>query len=345
MKAKLLIVTTLCLWFFATTGQTQLFDLQYKIDSVSIGHFSLTDSDRVWMPAMLKDRMRLFWSGEGETLLTGSLLEDPDIRSVWGISDEQLQQMKDMGMEYIQKNIELQMVIGKIENDDGTYEVVVERGGMDEEQSAEVLTYIFDNALTPEQKQKKSEMLTAFMPETPIISLSIFEALDLTEDQKQQMEEIKKELDSEFESVLDEFAGNHMFLLEKVFGELEKQGEGRAMTERRQQSFVEKLLAEDPEYKAVHDENQFKTKAFSMRYKTRVFDVLTDEQWTRLQELIGNPPELTRVLLKKLKEQRGESETTKPWQPGPGSWQPGDPIPEQYRQERMEKRFPVRKVN
>jgi len=66
--------------------------------------------------------------------------------------------------------------------------------------------------------------------------------------------------------------------------------------------------------------------------------VLTDEQWKRLQELIDHPSELAKIVLKKLKEDRGESEEGKNpgggWQPGPGSWRPGDAIPEAYRQER-----------
>jgi Ni/Co efflux regulator RcnB len=72
---------------------------------------------------------------------------------------------------------------------------------------------------------------------------------------------------------------------------------------------------------------------------TKMFDVLTDEQWARLQKLIDNPPEHAKAYAKKLKEQMGESEKTGgAWQPGPNSWRPGDPIPEQYRQQREEQR-------
>ena len=67
-----------------------------------------------------------------------------------------------------------------------------------------------------------------------------------------------------------------------------------------------------------------------------MFDVLTDEQWRRLQDLIDNPPAHARVLVQKLREQRGETEENKNniWVPGPGSWRPGDPIPEVYRIQR-----------
>jgi len=82
----------------------------------------------------------------------------------------------------------------------------------------------------------------------------------------------------------------------------------------------------------------------------RMFDVLTDEQYARVIDLIDNPPDYVVALLKRWREQSGESEESKEveeseesdiWVPGPGSWQPGDPIPIQYRQERNERRrFP-----
>jgi len=72
-----------------------------------------------------------------------------------------------------------------------------------------------------------------------------------------------------------------------------------------------------------------------------MFDVLTDEQWMRLQGLIDNPPECAKTILNRARERRGEREQSGVWQPGPGFWRPGDPIPAQYRQERNTRsRFP-----
>jgi Ni/Co efflux regulator RcnB len=70
-----------------------------------------------------------------------------------------------------------------------------------------------------------------------------------------------------------------------------------------------------------------------------MFDVLTDEQWRRLQNMIDNPTGLVKMLLVKTK---GWQEKKEAWTPGPNSWRPGDPIPEQYRQQRNERqgRFP-----
>jgi len=82
----------------------------------------------------------------------------------------------------------------------------------------------------------------------------------------------------------------------------------------------------------------------------RMFDVLTDEQYARVIDLIDNPPDYVVALLKRWREQSGESEESKEveegeksgvWIPGPNSWRPGDPIPGAYRIERETRsRFP-----
>jgi Ni/Co efflux regulator RcnB len=73
----------------------------------------------------------------------------------------------------------------------------------------------------------------------------------------------------------------------------------------------------------------------------KMFDVLTDAQWTRLQNLIDNPPHYIKEYLKQQKKYRDEAEKQEVLVPGPDSWQPGDPIPEEYRQERNTRRnFP-----
>jgi Ni/Co efflux regulator RcnB len=88
--------------------------------------------------------------------------------------------------------------------------------------------------------------------------------------------------------------------------------------------------------------------------KIEMFDVLTDEQWDRFQNLVDNPPDYIKKIIAqvsgKFVSAASAPVASKPsvdgaksdaWQPGPGSWQPGDPIPEKYRQERNEKRnFP-----
>jgi len=114
-----------------------------------------------------------------------------------------------------------------------------------------------------------------------------------------------------------------------------------------------RLLAEDPEFRRISDAMQSKSKEFAERFKIEMFDVLTDEQWSRLQELIAHPPEHALAFRKALREMLnlGESEEgasaasgkidteSGVWVPGPGSWRPGDPMPVRI-QEQRESRFP-----
>jgi hypothetical protein len=348
MNPKRLLITVLCLSLFSALGQAQLFDdLQGRIDRLAIGYSGSPDERDFLLEISkirLKDTVHRFWEGRGTNCLVASLLEDSEIRTALGICENQLQQMKEMATEYIhaperREAMEKTVVFGRI-NADGEVEHVVETVvAPDEDQFSELMSYIFEKAFTPEQRQKKDEMMTAFISDAPFLSVNMFEALGLTDAQKQQMEDIRKEIESEFEAVLEEFANAQMILLDKVLEEFWKQRRDRGLGEQDQQDIVKRLLTEDPVFRRTHNEIQTRTRVFSTQFRTRLYDVLTDEQWARLQELINNPPEHVKVLLDKLREMRGESEESKEegtsgWTPGPGSWQPGDAIPGAYRIER-----------
>ncbi|MDR0326883.1 MAG: hypothetical protein LBI05_01160, partial [Planctomycetaceae bacterium] len=211
----------------------------------------------------------------------------------------------------------------------------------------------FDNALTPELKQKFQEIPLAVMAsgETSPLFPSAFEALNLTDAQRKQMEQIKKELEPEFEKHLEICADAHLIMFAKyaeafkesirAAREAELRGEdgqkARRETERR-------FLIEDSEYQAVLDKVNSSTKAFARLFTTRMSEILTDAQRKRLQDLVDNPPEYVRIHIQKLRRARGERTGTSEegenkgtdgtkdiWTPGPDSWKPGDPLPEVLR--------------
>jgi len=207
-------------------------------------------------------------------------------------------------------------------------------------------TGILNEALTPEQWQSINESLLANMGEELLISPNLFGILDLTDEQHERMEQIKKEFEPEIEEILENWVDGELTLLKMMSVEFESTKE--ADTEFPDIEAIQKrLMAENPEYKKIREEMQSKSKAFAEKFKTQMFDVLTDEQWTRLQELIDNPPEHALVFRKYLQKQQGEtdeseaSETPDMWMPGPGSWRPGEGISEGYRIERNNRsRFP-----
>jgi Ni/Co efflux regulator RcnB len=187
------------------------------------------------------------------------------------------------------------------------------------------------------------------MAELPILSPSMFNALNLTDEQKQQMDKIKKELESEFEQTIENYATGRLFMEKRVLDEFEKEGitnkdlmaEGVAAVMKKEGEMRRKLMESDPEFKKIYEEIQSRGKLFSTKLKMKMFDVLTDDQWERLQKLVDSPPGYAQMLGKKWREWMGESEKTEAWQPGVHSWKPGDAIPEEYRQERNKRRqFP-----
>jgi Ni/Co efflux regulator RcnB len=200
-----------------------------------------------------------------------------------------------------------------------------------------------DNLLTAEQKKKIWEYELVNMDRRQLLSLHVFEAFDLTDAQKQELEVIKKEFVPEFERELDDYVnrqGLESQLYREIVAEYERQGGNTGnLTGPKIEAIRSKLLKEDPEFKKKHDEMVTQRKLYATRLKTKMFDVLTDEQWDRLQELLDNPPEYIIAFRKRIQEAAERAGT---WQPGPDSWKPGDGIPEEYRQQRQERRFPRR---
>jgi len=394
--------------------------------------------------AAMKGVLRSVWNGQGAGLLVSiGVSEYPDIATAWGISEEQREQigghveaaMEQIGdpMEVASLRILAEMGITEERAKQDDWEPDMETMLRLQAEMANILentteqmgsvlntviTDAFDEFLTPEQLRTIQESQLANIGELPVFSPSIFEALDLTDAQREQMEQIKKELQPDFEETLDCFVDGFSATQERVNEEYIKgSAERRAVNEQlndvvrstkfylrewegeelapgeslighvgedsesaiiyvtdqagldeRQRAIealgtseerlslchddiLKRLLAEDQMFRQIHEEMQSKSRAFAERFKIEMFDVLTDEQWFRLQELIDNPPEHALVFRKALREalNMGEGEEEEKsvankgtekagvWMPGPNSWKPGDPIPEEYRIKRNER--------
>jgi len=253
--------------------------------------------------------------------------------------------------------------------------------------------------LTPQQQQKMLEAHLVAMQGTPNFSPHMFEALGLTDAQRQEMWQIKEEMEPEFERFLDEHVRNQVTLdrmmqeefqrefqnaLErgdivekKVMTEFHTVWRGFSQEELRieereittfeiQEGFAhpcaieltERLLAEDPEFRRIHNEIQSRSMEFSVLLEIQMAGVLTDEQWERLQELTNNPPEHARFLRERFRMMRGIVEVEveiaeeiatenergsverEIWVPGPDSWRPGMPLPETFRPPNTSGNFP-----
>jgi len=197
----------------------------------------------------------------------------------------------------------------------------------------------YNGILTPEQERKLNESLLANMEDMPILSPSIFEALNLSDAQKQQVEALKKEFDPELEKYLEKHV-NNSWKRNSIISEILSKQEGATLKERMEAT--NKLLVEDAEYKKIWEEIRSDKQAFTAQFVTKMRGILTDEQKAHLQSLIDDPPEYAKIFGQYYRvAHRRTNEGVGEWQPGPDSWRPGDPIPERFRQERNERRrFP-----
>ena len=200
--------------------------------------------------------------------------------------------------------------------------------------------------LTPDQMRKVHEFSLSTMTYSPVVSPNMFEALDLSDSQKQQLDEIKNEMRPEFEKSMEQWV-RVQFEWQKKFqkardDELDEKLKGVTDPDE-----FERIMREPRTTNPIHtpeEQQEFldaaaSGRAFTDKLKFRMFDVLTDEQMERMAQLIDNPPDYIRKM-----QGRGiHSDDSPPgeWRPGPDSWKPGDPIPEEYREERRA-RFPKR---
>jgi len=198
---------------------------------------------------------------------------------------------------------------------------------------------LFNEILTSDQMKRIQEFHISTMSETNFVFPQMFEALDLSDEQKEQLDEIKKDIKPEFEKHIAkqvEFESKHGERLTERARELVSI---RDQEERQRlfDDFHRRLRADmQPEWNAVMESGR----ELADKLKIEMFDVLTDEQWDRMLDLIDNPPDYVKRWLAKAREaNRGAMErdnvSAGGWAPGPNSWQPGDPIPEAYRIERQ----------
>ena len=311
-----------------------------------------------------KVEMRMMWGYSGTyTLLLMSLRDgyktDDQFNQALGLTEGQSLQVKEIWanatahLEETMEKIETQIeVVTQFVQDFGT---VPEELESEFTAMLETFAPLFEkideeiaDILTEEQKRQVQELMIAVIPEMPFFDPHIFEALDLTDEQRKQLAEIRKELEPEFEKLFDQMVEEQVRYDEMSdLWHTEINGVVADSTEELEKK-REEIRERIREAYQAHEERQLKRgREFSDRVKVRYYDVLTDEQLERLIGLIGNLPEwLMRLRMVEQKEvdegkESGEQESPAVWTPGPNSWQPGDPLPAGYMQRRQERgRFP-----
>jgi len=198
--------------------------------------------------------------------------------------------------------------------------------------------------LTPDQLKKINEFQISIMAENPMVSPGMFEALDLSAAQKNQLETIKKEMEPEFRRSIDKMTEMQWNLQRRVMDKARENGKNlEDMPESDEKKRIvgdiaRNVLESDPEFHQEMREMMEGRGEISGKLRAKMVGILSDEQRRRMTDLIDNPPDHVKKMTGRF---QNATESNSPWRPGIDSWQPGDPIPEEYRQHR-EQRFPRR---
>ena len=343
MKTKRLLLVLSCLLFLPVAGYAQ-----------NISEMRPPELQRQFERHGTKTAIRSDWNGSLVLRVSHGVF-DPEIRAAWNVSDEQHQEIMEISGSRFWHEFMQSPEAHAIMEEERLYfrsphmqdadekTIAVKAAEFHSRRHAAVLKLqaeAMENLLTAEQKRMIQEFQLATMEMMPVISPRMFDALDLTDAQRLEMERIQEELEPEFERILENLVTSNRIISDKIREEFIRQGDGDLnLFDERRDAIHGRLLAEDPEYKQIHDDIRSNGKDFSTQFRIKMFDVLTDEQWFRLQELIDNPAEYIRAFLQRRRAQEAAQEGR--WQPSPGSWQPGMPIPEEYRERRnLDRRFP-----
>ena len=276
------------------------------------------------------------------------------IRDGLGISEEQFQTIQDIRVDQrlaiVQDDPDYKAIkeaIDEVYSDihNGTEEAQQQFFDLKRKQKEieiETLEALIKIHLTADQIKNIEEFQMSTMSDKSFVSPKMFEALDLSDEQRKQLDAIKQKMVAEFENHIDRQAVIGMFDV-KIRSEIARKLELEYPIdlEERQKHWAGLLKEAEPKRLQATQELIASGKELADKLKVEMFDVLTDEQWNRMVQLIDNPPEFVKAHLKRMREARGESEKAAVWAPGPNSWRPGDPIPEGYREQRQERRrFP-----
>ena len=315
-----------------------------------------SDVMRQSMKNQMKASYRSMWNGSGTNMMLYGVAQNPDFQEALGVTEEQSEQLKKLGQAF-QSNPEALAAMQELQKFQNPADPFFEKATNDVKEGFLAAQAKFgqlmiadiskgmEQVFTPEQKRMTQEILIASMGTLPIPNPEMFEALDLTDEQREQMEAIKKELELEFEQVADELVDGMYASFDLLLEEAKK--DGVKMTtmdelEKAMEKTAEKLKARGIDYKASGKAKLAGAQDFVKTFKFKMYDVLTDAQMKKMWDLINKPPKYMEKILAKLKKNYEERSQSTGWQPGPQSWQPGDPIPAEYIEHRKAK-FPKKK--
>jgi len=362
MKTKLVLIAVLCLPIFSTIGHTQQQQaaaVQQQIAGQLRGNQS--PRTRVLLEAHKLADDRSTWGENGSWLTIRTLLQaGGDVEL--GLTDDQKQQLStlyggDLSAEYRQRmghNPTPEYILVRdafmavnTRPDDPLFERATEEEKIAYQEAHMAFTNLWmadlqtkiQETLSPEQMLQVRKLEMQLMSELGIPFPAMFDPLDLTEEQKKEMQEIADELKAEFDSLTREAAALHaeqrlsaMRLLEEMsFDSMEEFNNAR-------NGAIHRYVPSEEMRRRAADLRERGTRLVTT-LQTRLMNVLTDTQLGEMQKILDETPEFAKRIIAQFKAGRETQERSPVYVPGPNSWRPGDPMPMQIREERQ-RRFP-----
>ena len=199
-----------------------------------------------------------------------------------------------------------------------------------------------EETLTPGQMYEVRKLAMQLMPEMGLPFPPMFEILDLTDEQKREMDKIAGEMYVEYDRLVLELLTHES---EEKYSKYrsELQGKTFASLEELNKSFGEirnQFSLESAESrKRATEFLERGTKQVTL-LQNRVMNVLTDEQLDRMQEIMDETPASVKKFLVRVKAMREFQKKIPIYTPGPDAWQPGMPLPVEIKEERKKGTFP-----
>ena len=296
--------------------------------------------------------MNSMWDGDRSMHIAMEFLRREDFREGVGVSEEQFQRIMRAPQNLLENDPRVQQIreemmefqtqngdpfFGENASDATRRQFVELQMRMEttvQEFIMETTTNAMQQNLTPEQIQRIKEAQISTMSVVPIISPSMFEALDLSDAQKRQLDGIKNEMQPEFEKRVNAMVDVQMMQMtmqKSVQEALERISQITDPEERRRtmDNLQESIDRASPDIHRAMHEVQESGRTFSDALKFRMFDVLTDSQWQRMTALIDNPPEYIRRMFAERDADDSQSGQSSGggWVPSADSWRPGDGLP------------------
>ncbi|MDR3183011.1 MAG: hypothetical protein LBT89_08870 [Planctomycetaceae bacterium] len=198
--------------------------------------------------------------------------------------------------------------------------------------------------LTPEQMLQVRKLEMQIMPEIGVPFPSMFEPLGLTDEQKKEMEKITAGMKEEYVRLVTENAALKSERIQGTYKTLEEEYKKSPFSSReefnkkRGEAF-RKYKPDETLKKKYRDLAERGIKLVTL-LKTRLMNVLTDEQLDKMQKIMDETPEYAKKLLAMIQKEREMQLKSDDYIPGPDSWRPGDGTPKNFKDERKLKAFP-----